>query len=190
MRKILIFLIVLMNVVSINYGEADSIETDNPYFYVFDVSHFGKIRYQYFVLSQQDNVLYDGYEAHHPPHAFLITNSILKVDIHSGTTTFTRFYDLLNEKTSPEYEGVIWETPDYVIYRLLEEDVHYIVVSTIFDNSYFVKYPYEPAAVDGRVESILQEVKSNSLRIEYLSTEDYEEKFLVITLPQSIKSDY
>ena len=84
----IIFLIILPC-----YAVAEDSEISTNYI-VFDVSHFGAVRYQWFVLDHEGHVLDDDYFAQYPPEAEMIDKNILMLKMGAGTASFISFMTL------------------------------------------------------------------------------------------------
>lgn len=151
--------------------------------YVFDVSKFGKIRYQYFVLSNSGNVLDDGYLDNQEPTGELIGNSCLMLKIPAGNAAYYQFFDLDHEIMSSVYQQVIHAVKGYVLYTDLIDGNWKLIVSSIFDSQYYQEYPIDLASIEGRVNLASYNSDTGECNVTYISKQNYQEQSITVFFP-------
>ena len=154
----------------------------SAHYAVFDVSRFGAVRYQWFVLDRQGQVLDDGYSAHYPPDAEMIDPDILMLNIGAGSASFYRFYGLVNRKVSAAYENVLFSDHDKVLYTDLVGEEWYLILLSIFDDTVYAETKIDLASATGRVESAVLDENGSSVTVTYVSDDNYQEKQISIGL--------
>ena len=173
-RFFLIFMIaVLMTSYLSAVGESEAewvgdIFHPNEYTYVYDVSRFGKPRYQLFVVDGHGSYVYDDYTENCEPDSVLIAPEIIRISLPCGTVACDLFIDVGTHRVTEEIYHVIYAEDNICIYIDYEDNVSYVVIREIF-GEILLKAEIDLATVSGFVDEV-KKIGPNTYEIAFVNS--------------------
>ena len=166
LKAVLVVLVVFIG--SLNSPDYKQLVSLGTTWKIYDVSDSTGVYFQYIVYSQSGEILNEEVIVNSCPEISNLDNNIVQINIPSGNTAYSTFYDTANSIQSREYQNVIYANGKFVLYTDLRDNKWFIVKSALFDNSSIQEYPIDLAGVTGRIESIRMKEDDMGCWINYI----------------------
>lgn len=142
--------------------------------------------YSYTIFDKKGNTLVSDTSTRHP-HIEMVSDSIAKLSIQSGTgisTKTTTYYNVKNGLTSPDYHSVFDENESNIIRADYSDGKHCIIIQSIFSYGSYYKYiPLEDAAeATDPVMNASFSTDGQTAAVTYETADNYKEKTITVSL--------
>ena len=182
MKKILIIILCLINVLIVILSGCDGNYDINQ---LYEITDNGNFTYDYVIKDRHGNILISDKDVSRKPKVNVINEDILNISVQTGTgisTRWTIYCDVNSGNVSDTYYSVLGEYEENVVFVNYDNGSHSVIIQDIFNQGEYLK-EVVLEDVSETVDPIVDYIKfDDKIKIIYLKGNNFLDTELIIEM--------